>query len=138
MRKSGIVILSVVIMLITVVGCENKAAKPVEILGDWKFEKYVPGTVELSPQSEAMVNAIVSVFKDCEVSYLENGQVRMSSPVIGRKSGTYTVVDGKLDQQMGKGTQFILHVQNEGGKLVVLLNEDAIESVGKIVLIGVK
>jgi len=134
MRKTGTVILAAIILIFTAVACDSTPAKEVNIVGDWEFEKYVAGTAEMTPQSEAMVNAIVSVFEDCKVSYLVDGKVNMTSPVVGTKSGNYTVTDGKLDQQMGKTTQFILHVKNEGKKLVVLLNEKDDESIGKIIL----
>jgi hypothetical protein len=136
MRKTGTLIVAVIILILTAGACNSKTVKEVNVVGNWAFEKYVPGAVVMSPQSKAMVEAIVSVFKDCKVSYLADGKVEMSSPVIGIKSGTYTVTDGKLDQQMGKRTQFILHVKNEGEKLVVLFNEDDTENMGKIFLVA--
>ena len=85
-----------------------------------------------------MVSSIVSIFKDCKVNYKADGTVSMTSPVVGSKSGTYTVANGKLDQQMGKGTQFILNVKNDKEKLVILLNEEDTPSSGKILLVPVK
>ena len=136
MKKSVTVILSVIVLFFS--SCEGTPKKEVNVVGDWKFEQFVEGTEKLSPQANAMVEAILSIFKDCKVSYNEDGTVSMTSPVVGSKTGTYTVADGKLDQQMGKGTQFILNVKNDKEKLVILLNEEDTPTSGKILLVLAK
>lgn len=136
MRKVATVILSVMVLFF--IACEGTAKKEVNVIGDWKFEQFIEGTEKLSPQSEAMVNAILSIFKDCEVSYKADGTVAMTSPVVGSKTGTYTLDNGKLDQQMGERTQFILHLKNDKEKLVILLNEEDTKDSGRILLVAVK
>jgi len=136
MRKVATVILSVMVLFF--IACEGTAKKEVNVIGDWKFEQFIKGTEKLSPQSEAMVNAILSIFKDCEVSYKVDGTVAMTSPVVGSKTGTYTLDNGKLDQQMGERTQFILHLKNDKEKLVILLNEEDTKDSGRILLVAVK
>lgn len=136
MKKAVTVILSAIVLFLT--SCEGTPKKEVNVVGDWKFEQFIEGTEKLSPQSEAMVNAIVSIFKDCEVSYKADGNVVMKSPVVGNKTGTYTLDNGKLDQQLGKGTQFVLHLTNDKEKLVILLNEEDTKETGKILLVPVK
>ena len=136
MKKVATVILSAMVLFFT--SCEGTPKKEVNVIGDWKFEQFIEGTEKLSPQSEAMVNAILSIFKDCEVSYKADGTVAMTSPVVGSKTGTYTIDNGKLDQQMGERTQFILHLKNDKEKLVILLNEDDTKESGRILLVSAK
>ena len=136
MKKVATVILSAMVLFFT--SCEGTPKKEVNVIGDWKFEQFIEGTEKLSPQSEAMVNAILSIFKDCEVSYKSDGTVAMTSPVVGSKTGTYTLDNGKLDQQMGERTQFILHLKNDKEKLVILLNEEDTKESGRILLVSAK
>ena len=136
MRKVVTVILSAIALTFT--SCEGVPNKEVNLIGDWKFEKFIKGTENLSPQTEAMVKSIVSIFKDCEISYKADGTVKMTSPEVGSKTGTYTLDNGKLDQQMGKGAKFILHLTNDKEKLVILFNEDETKDIGRILLVAAK
>jgi hypothetical protein len=99
MRKVATVILSAMVLFFT--SCEGTPKKKVNVVGDWKFEQFIEGTAKLSPQSEAMVSAIVSIFKDCEVSYKADGTVAMTSPVVGSKTGTYTLDNGETRSTNG-------------------------------------
>ena len=136
MKKTLTVVLSAIVLFFT--SCEGTPKKEVNVVGDWKFEKFVEGTEKLTPQEEAMVGAIKSIFEDCQVSYKADGTVSMTSPVVGSKTGTYTIANGKLDQQMGERTQFILHLKNDKEKLVILLNEEDAPSGGKVLLVPSK
>ena len=136
MRKVVTVILSAIALIFT--SCEGAPKKEVNLVGDWKFEKFIEGTEKLSPQTKAMVKSIVSIFKDCEISYKADGTVKMTSLEMGSKTGTYTLDNGKLDQQMGKNNQFVLHLTNDKEKLVIFFNEDETKESGRILLVPAK
>lgn len=131
MKKLVFGILAATIVLLS---CEGKAPKTVDVKGNWEFSKHIEGTGELSVQEQAMVKSIVSVFQDGSVNYKEDGTLTMESPRVGKRTGTYSINDGKLEQKMGENSQFILHVQNEGENLAILFNEGGDASVGKIIL----
>lgn len=135
MKKVLFGLLSVVMICIS---CEGNPPKKVNIEGNWKFDEHVKGTGDLNVQHQAIVKSIVSVFENGTVNYKSDGTLTMNSPVVGKKQGTYTVNNGKLEQHMGKNSQFILHVQNEGEKLAILFNEDGDASIGKILLVKSK
>lgn len=132
MKKALTIVLAAFVLVLT--SCEGTPPKKVNMEGDWKYESFVEPTADLTPQAKKMIESIASIFIDCEINYDKEGKVKMTSKVLGSKEGTYTVTNGRLDQQMGAGTQFILHVQNEGEKLAIILNEEGDASVGKIIL----
>ena len=131
MKKTITILFSAVLFF---AACNQEPAKKINVEGAWKFEQHIEGKAELNAQSAAMINSIVSLFKDGEVEFKE-GNVNMKGPVVGNRKGTYTVKDGKLDVELGKGSQFSLHVKNEGANLIVLFNEDGDQETGKIVLV---
>lgn len=113
--------------------CESKEVK-VNVDGEWKFSEHVAGKAELNPQNKAMINSIVKLFENGEIS-LKEGKVSMSSPGAGSRSGTYTITNGKLDMAFGGDNQVSLNVSNEGENLIVLFGESSAEETGKVVLV---
>lgn len=113
--------------------CNSTPKQEVKVDGDWTFSEFVEGKAELNPQNQAMIQSIVKLFKDGSVSF-KDGKINIQSPVAGKRSGTYTIEDGKLNAALGGNSQFSLHVANEAGNLVILFNEDGSQETGKIVL----
>ena len=66
----------------------------------------------MNPQNEAIINSIVKLFKDVTI-WLKDVKVDMNIPGAGKRSGTYTVEEGKLNVALGGNDQFSLHVINE-------------------------
>lgn len=62
----------------------------------------------MNPQNEAMINSIVKLFKDVTI-WLKDVNI----PGAGKRSGTYTVEEGKINVALGGNDQFSLHVINE-------------------------
>lgn len=114
------------------VACNSTPKEPVSVEGTWNYKEFVEGKTELNPQNQAMVNTIVEMFKDGSIAMSE-GKVTLNSPSVGKRSGTYFVEDGKLNVKFGENSQFVLHVANEGGNLIILFNEDGSTETGKIV-----
>ena len=113
--------------------CNNQVQQPLSVEGDWKFKAFVPGSQELNPQNQAMVDAIVDLFKDGTVHF-QGDSIRLNSPSAGQRAGTYTLEAGKINAALGGNSQFSLNALNENGNLVILFNEDGNAETGKIVL----
>lgn len=130
MKKLFVVVVSLVLF-----ACNQQVAKDVNVEGNWKFDKYVEGKAELSPENEMMVKSIVNLFEGGSMS-LKDGEISMNSATAGDREGTYTVTNGKLNVQFSKNSQFSLHVANQDSTgLLILFNEDGEKQTGKIVLI---
>jgi hypothetical protein len=128
----------VVLVCALLVACNQESDKEVHVEGNWKFEKYVEGKIELVPENEMMVKSIVNLFKGAQLS-LQDGKVTMKSAAAGHRKGTYTVTDAKLHVQFSEKSQFSLHVSNQDStRLLILFNENGEKQTGKIVLLKYK
>jgi len=130
MKKIFVVAISLVMF-----ACNPEPAKVVNVEGDWRFDQFVEGEAELVPENQMMVKSIVNLFDGCSMS-LNDGEISLTSGVAGKREGTYTVVDGKLNVQFGANSQFSLHVENQDSTaLLILFNEGGEKETGKIVLL---
>lgn len=114
--------------------CEPKPEVKVNVEGDWKFSEHVKGKAELNPENKMMIKSIVSVFKDASVN-MKDGKITLESAGAGKRTGTYTIKNGKWDVSFGESGQLSLNVVNENENLVVLFKEGGAEETGKIVLV---
>ncbi len=126
-------VFALLIAVVVFVACSSEPKKELKVDGDWKFQSFVEGETKLNPQSQAMVKSILKIFEDGEVSFKE-GNIEINSPGVGKRSGTYTVEDGKISAKLGENSQFVLHASNEGETLVILFNEFGEKETGKIVM----
>lgn len=129
--KKIILILFGTVLILT--ACDQKPTKQVKVDGEWKYSEFVEGNAELDFQNKAMVNTIVSLFKDSKIT-MEKGIISLESPAAGSKNGTYTINNGRLDCEFGPNNQLSLHVDNEGENLIILFNENGAKETGKIIL----
>ncbi len=127
--------LFIVAVSLVLFACNQQSSHVVNVEGDWKFDKHVEGEAKLNPENKMMVQSIVSLFEGGSMS-LKGGKISMNSSEAGDRKGTYTVEDGKLNVQLGKNSQFSLHVANQDSTgLLILFNEGGEKETGKIVML---
>lgn len=130
MKKVFFMMFSAVLLF---AACEPKPELKVNVEGDWKFLEHVEGNAELNPQNQMMIKSIVSIFEDASIS-MKDGKISLESKGAGKRTGTYTIKNGKWDVSFGESGHLSLNVTNEKDNLIVLFNEGGAEETGKIVL----
>ena len=126
-------VFAIIIVALVFAACSSEPKKELKVDGDWEFQSFIEGETKLNPQSQAMVKSILKMFKDGEVSF-KDGNIEINSPGIGKRSGTFSVEDGKISAKLGENSQFVLHASNQEETLVILFNEFGEKETGKIVM----